>query len=127
MSKYILDSSALLALINYEPGWENISKIVDNSSINTINLSEVIHKLYDLSLSELNINKIFQTLNFKIIKFDREMAFEAGKLKNQTKQFGLSLGDCACIATAIINKFDILTADKIWLKLDLPIKVISIR
>ena len=53
----------------------------------------------------------------EIISFDIDQAVLAASLKKHTKQFGLSLGDRACIALGIIRKCPIYTADKAWSKL----------
>ena len=43
------------------------------------------------------------------------------------KQHGLSFGDRACLALAKYKNLPVLTADKIWKKLDLDIKIQLIR
>ncbi|XVN40430.1 MAG: hypothetical protein RCO49_06340 [Rickettsia endosymbiont of Argas persicus] len=39
------------------------------------------------------INEIITDIVLTIISFSKEIAIEAGKLTNYTKQYGLSLGD----------------------------------
>ncbi len=39
----------------------------------------------------------------------------------------LSLGDCACLATAEVHGLPVLTADRIWAGLGLPVEVRLIR
>lgn len=75
--------------------------MLGDSQINTVNLSEVIGKLSDISIPENEINQIIEDLNIETINFDDELAYKAGNLKKSTNEFGLSLGDRACIATAI--------------------------
>ena len=62
-----------------------------------------------------------------IIEFDQEQAIIAASFDKITKKYGLSLGDRACLALAKHKKLPVLTADKIWKKFDLGLKVQLIR
>lgn len=44
-----------------------------------------------------------------------------------TKEFGLSLGDRACLALAGIKNLPVVTADKQWDKLKTDFKIIQLR
>ena len=61
-----------------------------------------------------------------IAEFDAEQARLAGELLLRTRSLGLSLGDRACLALAMVLKAPVYTADRIWkgLKLGVPIHVI---
>jgi len=50
MSRYVLDASAILALLNQEPGYDRVAQVLDNSSVSAVNLSEVISKLLELMI-----------------------------------------------------------------------------
>jgi len=41
--------------------------------------------------------------------------------------FGLSLGDRACLATGLIEKMPVMTADQVWKKLPLSLEIKLIR
>ena len=70
---------------------------------------------------------VYQSQN-SIVEFDKTQCYIAASLKNQTKHKGLSLGDRACLATAIQLGLPVYTADKIWAELDLPnVKIKLIR
>lgn len=73
------------------------------------------------------IDKIITDIVPTIIPFSKEVAIEVGKLTSFTKQYGLSLGDRACIATGMYHNMIIYTTDKIWAELkikDANIKLI---
>lgn len=42
MSKYVLDASAVLALLNQEPGANRAESILAESYINTVNAAEIL-------------------------------------------------------------------------------------
>jgi ribonuclease VapC len=44
MSNYVLDASALLALLQQEPGAEVVAAVLQDASISTVNWSEVLQK-----------------------------------------------------------------------------------
>lgn len=127
MSKYLMDSSAVLTILFDELGSNEILKYLGNASISSVNYCEVISKVVQRKacpeISNLQIKSIIEN----IIPFDEKIALYAGTLINSTKEFGLSLGDRACIATAINHEFEIITTDKIWSKLNLPIKISVMR
>ena len=55
MSNVIMDASAILAFLNQESGSEQITDLIENATISTINLSEVIAKLAEIGISETEI------------------------------------------------------------------------
>lgn len=126
----VIDSSALLALIDYEPGWQFMqSSIAENHCLmSSVNLSEFVAKLVERNsplLSELEV--LFRQLEVEVIDFTTSHATEAGLLRKKTRSKGLSLGDRACIALALETKAPILTSDQIWQTLRLPVSVVNIR
>jgi PIN domain nuclease of toxin-antitoxin system len=127
LSKYILDASALLALLNNESGSEKVTGLINDCIINAVNLSEVVAKLNDYSIPEKDIKSILSKLNLNIIPFDEKLAIKAGNLRNSTKTKGLSLGDRACIATGIFFKLPIITTDTVWAELEIKAKFVFIR
>jgi ribonuclease VapC len=49
------------------------------------------------------------------------------EVKTKTRQFGLSLGDRACLALGLSQKLSVLTTDRAWLFVDIEIPVKLIR
>lgn len=47
MSKYVLDASAVLALLDAEPGADKVAAVLMDAAIGTVNLAEVHTKLAD--------------------------------------------------------------------------------
>jgi len=127
MNKYVLDSSALLALLNEEPGGDVVETLLGDSVISAVNIAEVVTKL---ALAGMPINTAYEILCdlvLEVVPFEPLLALEVGRLAPQTKALGLSLGDRVCLATALALRYEVITADKIWGKLKLPIKIRVIR
>lgn len=126
-SRVVLDASALLALINQEPGSEKVAAVISTACMSSVNVAEVVSKLMDKGFSEVEIWEIFEALKVLIIPFDEEQGFIAGLLRANTKSLGLSLGDRACLSLAIQQKLSVLTADRVWAGLLLGLNIQMIR
>lgn len=126
MSKYVLDASALLALINKETGHELVAKVVSLSVMSTVNVTEVATVLHKHGIKIETTKRLIADILAEILVFDEAQAFTAAELNPLTSKFGLSLGDRACLSLAKHLKLPILSADKVWskLKIDADIKII---
>ncbi len=127
MSDIVLDASALLALIYKEAGHEMVAQAMPKAIMSAINLSEVLAILYEEEIPESQVDLDIANLITKIIDFDQQQALIAAKLRKHTKQYGLSLGDRACLALAESLALPVLTADKHWSKLKLDLEIRMIR
>lgn len=126
-TEFVMDSSAVLALVYQEPGQEHVSAALPGARISSVNLTEVISKLLDRGLSLDQVDDQMTDLSLVVIDFDRDLAIQAGVLRSATRPRGLSLGDRACLALAMREKLPVMTADKAWCDLDLPVEVVLIR
>lgn len=116
--KNVLDASAVLAVLNNEPGEEKVTPILSESVISTVNLAEVAAKLLEAGMSEASAQIAVSILGIaEIAEFDEKLAWEAARLRPLTKSIGLSFGDRACLALAIQKGLTAVTADKEWSKL----------
>lgn len=126
MSKWVLDASALLAVLLREPGSEKVIDRIPHASISTVNLAEVLTKLAERDdVTEHDILS-FENLGMNIVKFDTDQARKAAELRPLTKHLGLSLGDRCCLALAMHLNATAVTADRQWKKVKLA-KVEVIR
>lgn len=126
MPKTVIDASALLALLNAEPGSDIVVEALPGGVISAVNLSEVIAKLCDAGMPEKAIRQALQPLGLEIVPFDEEQSYQAGLLRTSTQDMGISLGDRACLSLAKTLGVLALTADRAWagLSVDVTIKVI---
>ena len=127
MSKYVLDASALLALLNNEAGSQRVKEILPESVIGAVNLCETVAKLTSGGMSVDDARTSIGLITLEIIPFDTELANKAGALIVDTKKLGLSLGDRACLALGLARKNTVVTAEKLWSKLKLDVSVEVIR
>jgi len=91
------------------------------------NLTEVVTKLFDAGMSQEAIQKALTPLNLTIVPFDEELIYETGRLRVSTRKQGLSLGDRACLATAQKYGASVLTADRVWLQVNVGVDIRCIR
>lgn len=124
---FVLDSSAILAVIYEERGFKNVNDKLAQSIMGAVNIAEVISKLYDDGFDKSQTSLVLADFKFEIIAFDETQARIAGQLRPLTKSRGLSLGDRACLALAIQQKATVLTADKAWADIDVGIKIEVVR
>jgi len=128
MSRIVLDSSAVLAVLNGEAGAEKLSaELLSTAVCSTVNLAEVHGKLVSRGLSE---NEAWMATVCPIdsaMDFTAEQARIAGRLISETRGLGLSLGDRACLALGIHLRVPVYTADRSWKNLKLPVRIQVIR
>ena len=128
MNSIVLDASALLAILNREPGAEKLTPTLLSGAVSSaVNLAEVHGKLVERGLSfgdawEATLSPIREAMSFT-----PEHAKVAGDLVAQTRVLGLSLGERACLALGLALKAPVYTADKTWSKLQVNIRIHVIR
>ena len=124
----VLDSSAVVALLLKEPGAEVVKPAMPMALLSTVNYAEILARFErDKKDSSHAIALPLRQSVREVVPFDFVQAITASLLFDQTKRFGLSLGDRCCLALAMERKCAVLTADRIWLQLGLPMEIRSIR
>jgi ribonuclease VapC len=127
MSSYVLDASALLSLLQQEPGAETVAAVLHDASVSTVNWSEVLQKSLAQGIDTADMQTDFEALGVQFAPFSSLHSELAAQLWPNTKSFGLSLGDRACIALALDLQAIALTADRVWANLNIGAKVQLIR
>jgi PIN domain nuclease of toxin-antitoxin system len=127
MSSVVLDSSALLAYLNAEPGADLVEPLLGNAKISTVNVAEVVGRLVAQNGSVTAIREMLDILALDMVDFDRDLAERAGELINRTRKQGLSLGDRACLALAARENLPAISADRAWAKLGIGVEIKLIR
>lgn len=127
VARVVLDSSVVLAHINGEAGSERAAAFFGDALICAVNLAEVVGKLVERGASLGLVRLALSRYGLQVAAFDEELAEVAGALRAKTKAFGLSLGDRACLALGQRFSLPILTADRMWKELDLPVEIQLLR
>lgn len=125
--KVALDASALLAFLFGEQGHESVAAVIEGSGISTVNLAEVISRF---AHDGHNPDRVYQQIagsGIEIFPFLGEDAALVAGLASSTREFGLSLGDRACLALALRHGVPAMTADQVWARLDLPLEIHVVR
>lgn len=123
----VFDSSALLAINWAEDGAAVAARATGGAIMSAVNATEVIAKLIDRGASREQAREQLESYGLAIRPFDESLAVEAGFLRTATRQYGLSLGDRACLALALRERIPVVTADRAWSQLDLGIDIQVIR
>lgn len=123
----VIDASALLALLQDEPGGGRVAEVLPDAVISAVNIAEVVTKLCDKGFQPDQARETLEMLSLNIIDFDLPQAVAVGALRRTTRAFGLSLGDRACLALAARSGGPAMTTDGIWAKLEIGVTVELIR
>jgi PIN domain nuclease of toxin-antitoxin system len=127
LSEVVLDASALLALLNDEPGAEEVEKTVPGAIISAVNLSEVVAKLAERGMPGDIIRQALGEIQLQVRSFDERSAHLAGALRVSTRSLGLSFGDRACVALSQQLGLPVLTTDRRWADLEIGVEIRVIR
>ena len=125
----VLDASALLALINREPGWEVVARAAagDDATISAVNYSEVLQKAARVGIAAEEIDAALDELAITITPFGRLDARLAASFYRHRSD--LSLADRVCLALGRSLSSATYTSDRSWLNWadDLGVHVVVIR
>ncbi len=113
---YVMDASALLALMQGEPGCDVVDALIqDHECIaSSVNIAEVGTRLIDKGLEPAQLARTLKELDVQPIDFDLEQATLCASLRSSSEHVGLSLGDRACLALAHLVKGTAVTGDSAW-------------
>lgn len=126
-SKVVLDASALLCLLNDEPGADRVEEVLTRCMVGAANLAEVVSKLRERGLSLDEVREVLGGLHLDVRPLSPAQALIAGDLRPATKALGLSLGDRACLALAIDLQAEMFTTDGDLASVDIGVAITDVR
>src|SRR6185437_6135634 len=128
MSSAVLDASAILALLNSEPGADKLTpELRAHATCSTVNIAEVQARLVRQGIDPEEAWESSTSVVSDAVPFSLDQAKVAGTLVSQTRPLGLSLGDRACLALALTLGSPVYTADRAWKQLKVGLRVHVIR
>lgn len=129
MARIVLDASALLAMMQSEPGGDRVERLLLDPEqtvlVSTLNWSEVFDRMLRSGIPEQAVEKLLGRLDLETVDFDQEMAKAAALLRIIVP--ALSLADRACLALASSRKAAAWTTDKSWSRASVSAKVVVLR
>jgi PIN domain nuclease of toxin-antitoxin system len=127
MTGVVLDSSAVLAVINAEPGAARVIELLDGALLSAVNHAEVMTKLAERGMDRDLARSTVLKIGVEVVEYGIDLADRTGELRPQTRHLGLSLADRACLALAEREGVPAVTGDQKWSNLGLAIEVLLIR
>ena len=79
MSKYVLDASAVLALLNQGLGADQVEALLADSLISAMNAAEVLTKLVDAGMPDDEALESLELLGLDIVDFDLQPGRQPGR------------------------------------------------
>jgi ribonuclease VapC len=123
---FVIDASALLVMLQGEPGSDAVAMILATTVMSAVNWSEVVQKARSHGVDVLGLEEDLTHIGVEFAAFTTLEAGVAADLWHRGAS-SLGLADRACIATALVRRLPVVTADRAWASLDLDIEVQVIR
>jgi ribonuclease VapC len=115
----LLDASAVLAVLQNERGSDQLQNTVLGGVISAVNIAEVLGKLIARGMPKQAAMEAVGALNLEVLPFDAMEASHSADFVHP----GISLGDRACLGTAQLRGFRVVTAESRWLVIRRDVEV----
>jgi ribonuclease VapC len=124
--RFVMDASAVLALLGREPGAEAVALVLATSAVSTVNWSEVLQKARARDVDVDGLDEELSNLGVQFLPFGVAEADAAADLWLRGARH-LAFADRACLATAVVADCPVLTADRAWTEIEAGVRVELIR
>ncbi|EED36898.1 conserved hypothetical protein [Luminiphilus syltensis NOR5-1B] len=104
-----------------------MGECLEGGLLSSVNLCELLQKAEQFGADVAGLDNDLTELGLNIVPFSARQAALAAGLWQATRVSGLSLADRACLALALDTAAPVLTADRAWSALSLPVTVELIR
>lgn len=123
----VLDSSAVIALVRREHGWERVQAALERSVISAVNLAESMTKLIRQGGESRLVERLLKALDLEVLPWDEELAWASRDLCPLAWTHGISFADRACLTLARHLNLTALTGDAAWKKTNHAARVALFR
>ena len=96
---YVLDSSAVLAWLQQEPGSARVQELLGNACVGAANWAEILQKTRQHGADPYEVGLLLRSLGVQIVEVTREDGELAAEIWGSASP--LSLGDRLCLALAL--------------------------
>jgi len=131
MDHVILDTSAILCLIQGTPGASQLEPLVGKIQTSSLVILEVMNSLITMNLDDFESKKLIDSLITHIQPFDYKTAADVILLKRTNPDLNLSYADGTCCNMAHYMQLPLYTMNEQWQSLkyygDIDIKVVEMR
>ena len=110
---FLLDASALLALLRDEPGGSSVAQYLSDATVLSVNLEEVVGTLIREGMPAAAAEQAVAPLALPVAPFTEEMAWLSAETGPRLPA-GLGLADRCCLAAAAVLDAEVVTADLLW-------------
>ncbi|MEP3480861.1 MAG: type II toxin-antitoxin system VapC family toxin [Fuerstiella sp.] len=123
MSEFVLDASAVIAVLRNEPGADTVWPLLQGSLISAVNLAEVLCASQRRGIPPERDAETIRKMQVKIVPFDGGQAQMLADILLLTIGSSVGFADRACLALAKSQNMIALTGDHDWLKHDVGVEV----
>lgn len=120
----VLDASAVVAYLLGEPGADIARAALPSGCLSVVNLCEILTRIAREGVAPEVTIKNVEATGLRVVEASAAQATRAAILRDRP---GLSLGDRFCVALAHELGAPVVTSDRIWATLSLPVPVELIR
>ncbi len=110
---FLLDASAMLALLHDEPGGASVEQYLADGALVAVNLEEVVGTLIRAGMPVASVEQALAPLALPVAPFTEEMAWVSAQARPRLPS-GLGLADRCCLAAAAVLDATVVTADALW-------------
>ena len=127
MSAFVIDASAILAMIFDEAGGDMVADVCDGAMLSAVNLDEVLHKVARRGVDPMLVETQLSRLGIAVVVFDARQARVSAALHARLAGTDTSFADRACLSMGLMLNTTVLTADAKWMRLGLDVDIRLIR
>jgi PIN domain nuclease of toxin-antitoxin system len=125
--KIVIDASAVLAFLNRERGGIEALQLFPEALVCAVNVAEIVQVGIRRGRNPGADLELLSVAGLSIVDVDIKIARLAGELEKTTREHDISLADRFCLALGIARNLPVLTADRVWEDLKLPLEVKRLR